>query len=213
MGTALSALRDATFGRKVVNFVISVYALTALGAAIFTSGGLRDGIAQPAVEGHEHIVRFMRWVGLSEVAEWFQAKLVEPMASHPETVGLAGVLLVLFAIGIFCLQRPPIYAIPAQPAYGVVLGVALFVDFGDMNVWLASTGAVLGVFGGLFVLGHEGGTPWDAARAQEPLVHATGSLFTALFSAPGVVLSFITVAPTSPPARVAITSLPRGRET
>lgn len=89
MGTALSALRDTTFGRKVVNFVISTYALTALGAALFTSGGLQDGIAQPAVKGYEHILRFMRWVGLSEAAAWVQEKLVEPMANHPGTVGLA----------------------------------------------------------------------------------------------------------------------------
>lgn len=65
----------------------------------------------------------------------------------------------LFAIGIFCLQRPPIYAIPAQPAYGVVLGVALLVDFGGTNVWLASIGAALGVFGGPYSCSGTKATP------------------------------------------------------
>lgn len=196
--TALSALRDVTLGRKIINFAISAYALTVIGAALFTSGGLRDGSVQPPVKGYEHIVRFIHWVGLSEGADWFEAKLVEPLESHSGTVVAAGFLLVIVAVTLFCLLRPPTEALPAQPAYGVVLGAALIVDFAGWNVWLVSIGAAVAVFLGLLVWGYKEDNGWDLERAGMPLIHALSPLLV-LLGLLGIVISLIAVGPTSSP--------------
>lgn len=201
VSAALAALRDGAFGRKVLNFVISAYALTTIYSAIFTPGRIRDGEVLPKVEAHQHIMTFVRWIGLAGPADWLQSHLVAPALSAPLWTCAVGVVIIVASAAVQALRGPSISEIPAQPAYGVVLGVTILVDLHGSSLFWTAVLAASVTYLGLLIF-REGA--WDSERFLLPLVDAVVSPILVILSAPLRVCAYIAIAPTDRPMRVRV---------
>lgn len=201
MSAVLTALRDGAFGRRILNFAISAYALITIYATLFTRGHIEAGAVMPAIDAHQHITSFVRWIGLPGPADWIQAHIVDPALHAPNWTSFIGWSVLVASVIFHALRGPSVTEFPAQPSFGVVLGATVLVDLHGNSLGATALAAAAAIYAAL-VIGQDG--PWDKSRLQIPLVHALIAPLAVILSAPVRICAFIAVAPTDMPLRVRV---------